>query len=135
MKFNQLLNQAKKINAANAVMFSVILAVIIQASAVFASSSGSGMPWEGPLETVKESITGPFAYVAAVVGIVATGVPLIFGAEIQGVLKAVLILVLVMSIVLLAAQFLSGSTGVSAQLPNSLSLDQITQIKSIKDVF
>ncbi len=41
-----------------------------------ALASGSGMPWEGPLQQVVQSITGPVVQAAAVVAVV------IFGAGI-----------------------------------------------------
>lgn len=41
-----------------------------------AAAGGSGMPWEGPLQRVVESITGPVVQAAAVVAVV------IFGAGI-----------------------------------------------------
>lgn len=41
-----------------------------------AFAGGSGMPWEGPLQKVVQSITGPVAQAAAVVAVV------IFGAGI-----------------------------------------------------
>ena len=41
------------------------LAVIALALAAPAYAAGSGMPWEGPLEQVVDSLTGPVARAAA----------------------------------------------------------------------
>ncbi len=41
-----------------------------------AMAGGSGMPWEGPLQKIVESVTGPVVQVAAVIAVV------IFGAGI-----------------------------------------------------
>ena len=38
-----------------------------------AFAGGSGMPWEGPLQQVVESITGPVVQAAAVVAVVVFG--------------------------------------------------------------
>lgn len=38
-----------------------------------AFAGGSGMPWEGPLQQVVQSITGPVAQAAAVVAVVVFG--------------------------------------------------------------
>jgi len=38
-----------------------------------ALAGGSGMPWEGPLQQVVESITGPVVQAAAVVAVVVFG--------------------------------------------------------------
>jgi type IV secretion system protein VirB2 len=44
---------------------------LVMAGPAFAG--GSGMPWEGPLQQVVESITGPVAQAAAVVAVVIFG--------------------------------------------------------------
>jgi type IV secretion system protein TrbC len=49
----------------------------------FASSSlyaaGSGMPWEGPLQNILDSIQGPVVRIVAVLIIAITGLTLAFG--------------------------------------------------------
>lgn len=50
-------------------------------------AAGSGMPWEGPLEQVVDSITGPVARAAAVIAIVIAGVTIIFSEGGGGVRK------------------------------------------------
>lgn len=52
-----------------------------------AHAAGSGMPWEGPLEQVVDSITGPVARAAAVIAIVVSGVGIIFGEGGGGIRK------------------------------------------------
>lgn len=52
-----------------------------------AHAAGSGMPWEGPLEQVVDSITGPVARAAAVIAIVIAGVTIIFSEGGGGVRK------------------------------------------------
>lgn len=39
-----------------------------------AAAGGSGMPWEGPLQRIVESITGPVVQAAAIVAVVLFGV-------------------------------------------------------------
>jgi type IV secretion system protein VirB2 len=58
---------------------------LISASPAFAA--GSGMPWEGPLEQVVDSVTGPVARAAAVVGIVLAGIAIMFSEGGGGVRK------------------------------------------------
>jgi type IV secretion system protein VirB2 len=57
------------------------------ACAAPASAAGSGMPWEGPLEQIVDSITGPVARAAAVIAIVIAGVTIIFSEGGGGVRK------------------------------------------------
>jgi len=49
----------------------------------YASTSTTGLPWETPLETVKQSLTGPVAAGISVVGIAAGGMALVFGGELS----------------------------------------------------
>ena len=44
-----------------------------------ALAAGSGMPWEGPLTSILQSIEGPVARIVAVIIIVITGLSLAFG--------------------------------------------------------
>lgn len=64
-----------------------VLTIIIVAIAGPAYASGSGMPWEGPLEQIVDSITGPVARAAAVIAIVIAGVTIIFSEGGGGVRK------------------------------------------------
>src|SRR5688572_30829313 len=41
--------------------------------ATSAAAGGSGMPWEGPLQQIVESITGPVVQAAAVIAVVLFG--------------------------------------------------------------
>lgn len=62
----------------------VITAAVISGEAF---AAGSGMPWEGPLEQIVDSITGPVARAAAVIAIVIAGVTIIFSEGGGGVRK------------------------------------------------
>lgn len=52
-----------------------------------AYAAGSGMPWEGPLEQVVDSLTGPVARAAAVIAIIIAGVGIMFSEGGGGVRK------------------------------------------------
>ncbi len=51
---------------------SLVCAAVVAATPAFAA--GSGMPWEGPIRQVVQSITGPVVQAAAVIAVVAFGV-------------------------------------------------------------
>jgi type IV secretion system protein TrbC len=57
-----------------------------------ATGGGGGMPWEGPLTAVMDSVTGPVARIIAILIIVATGLTLAFGDVGQGFKKLIQIL-------------------------------------------
>lgn len=52
-----------------------------------AYASGSGMPWEGPLQQILDSITGPVARAVGVIAIVIAGFTIAFSDGGSGVRK------------------------------------------------
>lgn len=64
-----------------------IVAGVFTIIATPAFAAGSGMPWEGPLEQVVDSITGPVARAAGVIAIVIAGVTIAFSEGGGGVRK------------------------------------------------
>ncbi len=52
------------------ILGALALVVILPA---LAHASGSGLPWEGPLQPILDSISGPVAKVIGVLAIVLTG--------------------------------------------------------------
>jgi type IV secretion system protein VirB2 len=68
-------------------------AIFLMSGAAHAAvGGGAGMPWEGPLTAVMDSITGPVARIVAILIIVATGLTLAFGDVGQGFKKLLQIL-------------------------------------------
>lgn len=63
----------------------VTLAALVMAAPAYAS--GSGMPWEGPLQQVLDSITGPVARAVGVIAIVMAGFTIAFSDGGSGVRK------------------------------------------------
>lgn len=68
------------------------LIALVMTGAAHAATGGGGMPWEGPLTAVMDSITGPVARIVAILIIVATGLTLAFGDVGQGFKKLLQIL-------------------------------------------
>ena len=73
----------KKTNVANVAG----LALATLAFAAPAYASGSGMPWEGPLQQILDSITGPVARAVGVIAIVMAGFTIAFSDGGSGVRK------------------------------------------------
>ncbi len=61
--------------AAPAVLFAGIL---LLAAPALAAGSGTSMPWETPLQTVADSISGPVAKAVGIIAIVITGIGFAF---------------------------------------------------------
>lgn len=92
--------------------FAAISTALVSASA---SAGGASLPWDGPLETLRNNLTGPFAASVSVVAFVAAGVALIFGGEdMSSIAKRILYVVLGVCIVVFGLQFLSALGIVSA---------------------
>lgn len=90
---------------------------IVLGSPALASSGGS-LPWEGPLEQIQESITGPVAGYIALAAVAIAGGMLIFGGELNDFARRLVYVVLVAGILLGATTIvgLFGATGASIGL-------------------
>ncbi|OQX05073.1 MAG: hypothetical protein BWK73_34505 [Thiothrix lacustris] len=75
----------------------------------FAGAAG-GMPWETPLETVMESLTGPTAGFIALIGVFAAGAALIFGGEMAEFTRKIVMIILLVSLMMGGAA-LMGTLG------------------------
>ncbi|PXB81672.1 conjugal transfer protein TrbC [Pseudomonas aeruginosa] len=82
----------------------LMLAAIMLMTAGTAQAAGSSMPWEGPLQSILESIQGPVARIVAVIIIIATGLALAFG-DTSGGFRKLLQIVFGLSIAFAASSF------------------------------
>lgn len=69
-----------------------------------AQASGTGMPWEQPLQQVLDSVQGPVAKIIAVIVIITTGLTLAFG-ETAGGFRRLIQIVFGLSIAFAASSF------------------------------
>jgi len=69
-----------------------------------AFASGTGMPWEQPLQQVLDSVQGPVAKIVAVLIIISTGLALAFG-ETSGGFRKLIQIVFGLSIAFAASSF------------------------------
>jgi len=76
-----------------AVLLGLAAAALLLPSLAFATSTGTAMPWDSPLQTISQSISGPVAYVIVILGIVVGGGTLIFGGDLNGFARSVLLVV------------------------------------------
>src|SRR3546814_2967723 len=67
----------------------LLLAALLLFLAGTAQAAGSSMPWEGPLQSILESIQGPVARIVSVIIIIATGLALAFGDTSGGFRKLI----------------------------------------------
>ena len=114
----------------NAVIAATFLAapIVLASVAPALASSGGSLPWEGPLQQIQESITGPVAGAIALAAVAIAGGMLIFGGELNDFARRLVYIVLVAGILLGATNIvgLFGATGASIGLTDQ----QITTINS-----
>ncbi|MBY3003583.1 MULTISPECIES: TrbC/VirB2 family protein [Rhizobium] len=102
--------------------------IILASVAPALASSGGSLPWEGPLQQIQESITGPVAGAIALAAVAIAGGMLIFGGELNDFARRLVYVVLVAGILLGATNIvgLFGATGASI----GLSDEQVISIGS-----
>lgn len=81
-----------------------------------ASMNGAGLPYEGWLNQLRTSVTGPVAFAIAVIGIVVAGSVLIFGGDLNGFFRTLIFIVLVMGLVVGANNLMSTFFGQGAEI-------------------
>lgn len=74
-----------------------------------AASAGGSLPWDTPLTTLRNDITGPVAFTISLLAMVACGAALVFGGEVNEFIRRLIMLVLV-------AAFLVGVTNLASAL-------------------
>ena len=87
-----------------AVLIGCFFALALMVLPAIAHASGSGLPWESPLQKILDSISGPVAKVVGVLAIVLTGLGLAFG-EGGGLMRKALGIVFGLSIAFSASSF------------------------------
>ncbi len=102
---NPLPRPARLDGLARPAMQGLMLAAFMLLLAGTAQAAGSSMPWEGPLQSILESIQGPVArIVAVIIIIIATGLALAFG-DTSGGFRKLIQIVFGLSIAFAASSF------------------------------
>jgi type IV secretory pathway VirB2 component (pilin) len=91
----------------------LVLALAITVSfhpiAAQAATAGGNLPWDTPLTTLRNDITGPVAFTISLLAMVACGAALVFGGEINEFVRRIIMLVLVCA-------FIVGVTNLASSL-------------------
>ena len=72
-----------------------------------AAAAGGGLPYEGWLANIQKSITGPVAFAFAIIGLVVAGATLIFGGELNGFIRTLMFIALVMALIITAQNMMT----------------------------
>ena len=101
----------RKLFAVLSLALMAFAAGLIVSEAAWATPTATAAPWEKGLETLKNSLTGPVAQAIALIAIVAAGAALIFGGDMTGFMRTAVYIVLVLGIIIGAANLLSALSG------------------------
>ena len=71
---------------------SYFLVLTLGFCSAFADDMGGQLPWEGPLQTIASSISGPVAMALGVIAVVITGLAIAFGEAGSGVRRLMQVL-------------------------------------------
>jgi type IV secretion system protein TrbC len=78
---------------------SLIMLASLYPLAAQATTAGGALPWDGPLTTLKNDLTGPVAFTISLLAMVACGAALVFGGEINEFIRRIIMLVLVVALI------------------------------------
>jgi type IV secretory pathway VirB2 component (pilin) len=80
----------------------------IAAAPAYAGAGGRGQPGGTPHTTITTSLTGPVATAVAIIAMFAAGAALVFGDEMSGFVKRILVGVMALSLLIFSSRFLSA---------------------------
>ena len=111
------MHQLTRLNQKNFLLMGLmVLVLMLVTHPALAVSAGGGLPFDSWLTKIQKSITGPFAFSAAIIGLVAAGATLIFGGELNGFMRSLIFFVLVLAFLVAAQNTMTAITGKGAEI-------------------
>jgi len=100
------------------------MVVLLSPVVAHAATGGGGLPWETPLQTLSNSISGPVAYGVSLIGLVVCGgVLIMMGGELNHFARTVIQAVLVISFIVAGKNTMSTfGWGAGAQIGNRVEI-------------
>ena len=91
---------------------SLALIWLLTAAVAKAGTTGA-LPWEGPLRTIAQSLTGPVAFSVSIIGIFATGATLMWGGEMNEFARRAALMGLIVAVIVFATNIMATAFGVT----------------------
>ncbi len=87
-------------------MMLVMVALMVMPELAMAAGTGTDdLPFASSMTKISEALTGPFVTAISVVAIVGAGAMLIFGGDMNGFMRTLIFLVMVIALMVTAVQF------------------------------
>jgi type IV secretion system protein TrbC len=93
-----------------------VMLAAIMCSEAKANTTGTGMPWETPLQTIQSSITGPTAIGIGIICLAIGGITAAVGDELNGIVRKLINIVVAVGIGVSATPLVTNLFGVSGAL-------------------
>ena len=94
----------------------IAVCLVTSSDALAGPGTGGSLPYESWLNSVRASATGPVAYAFGIIGIVVAGGILIFGGDLNGFFRSMLVVVLVMALLVTANTIMTDLFETSAEI-------------------
>ncbi len=111
-----------------------VLLVLLTAATLFSVDAfasvgtGGGLPYESPLASIRNSVTGPIAFTFSIAGLVVVGGTLIFGGDLNGFVRGLILVVLVISLLVASQNILATLFGRGALMVQHSNTDTTTGV-------
>lgn len=105
-----------KIKWSQAVLCMLVVCLMLSTEVLAGPGEGGKLPYEGWLTAIRSSATGPVAYAFGIIGIVVAGGILIFGGDLNGFFRTMLVIILVMALLVTANTIMTDLFNTSAEI-------------------
>lgn len=99
-----------------AVFAALFICLAVSTEVLAAPGEGGRLPYETWLNDLRASATGPVAFAFGIIGIVVAGGILIFGGDLNGFFRTMLVVVLVMALLVTANTIMTDLFQTSAEI-------------------
>lgn len=111
-----------KLTASQKLVLLFIASMLLPEMAMASVGSGGALPYEDWLTSLRNSVTGPVAFTFSIVGIVIAGSVLIFGGELNGFIRTLIFIILVMSFLVGAQNMMATFFGRGAEIAEAVQV-------------
>ena len=98
------------------VLLIVVVCLVLSPDVFAGPGEGGKLPYESWLTSLRASATGPVAFAFGIIGIVVAGGILIFGGDLNGFFRTMLVVVLVMALLVTANTIMTDLFQTSAEI-------------------